>query len=757
MIQPFHRAITWLCAASLVGTLSACGGGSSSDQCRSIDPTRTGCGAAASVSLGIASAALTLALTDAAGAPITTVTPQRAGAVKAMLKDASGNPMAGAVVAFTTTDKTAILVPASGTALTDSTGAARIDVGAGTQAGGFILSATATSGTTSVTSTLGYSVSFPALTFSALTIAPTPLAAGGTASLMVTVLDNGQPFAPAQSVSFTSPCAAAGKATISSPVTTVAGVATTSYVDKGCGAADAITATTTLAGGTISQTGSIAVLGAIAGQLSFISALPQNIAMKGTGGPGRQESSIITFKVMDKNGNPVAGASVEFLLFGTTSSVSGTGGLTLNPARATSGADGTVSTTLLAGIVNTPVRVTATITNSSPSVSSTSDQLVISTGIPDQNSFSLSTTIYNVEGASFNGCPAPTGSTVAVSLADHFNNPVPDGTAVSFTAEGGVIDASCLTGLTFTTLTNGTVIQQKGIPGTCTVRFCSANPRPDDGRVTIMAYALGEEAFTEDPTIANSINRFDDGEPFQDLCEPVRYDAAIINEQANPVWSMPFLKASQLALPSNQARLTCQSPGMGETFIDTNGDGKYNGTGDRQYNGVLKLDPVTGQTVANNKLPTVHVRASLVQVMSGSKAVFTPTAGSSVITLDHCVDGTPFANAAVNFSVAIRDNNPIIFLPNTLPGNILPAGTRIDFIPSNGVMLNSASYVVPNTNDPSSREWTYTATLRSDATQNSATSLQPLACNNASRNGMLTVKVTTPMGIVTEATYSVTD
>ena len=276
---------------------------------------------------------LKLSLVDATGATTTTMTAQRAGVVQALLKDASGNPVSGVAVIFSSSDKTASLVPASGSDLTDSAGIARIGVAAGTQAGGFTVTANATVRATNVSATIGYVVSFPTLTLSPLTIAPSPLSAGGTASLAVTVLDGTQAFAPAQSVSFTSPCAAAGKATISSPVTTVAGVASTSYIDKGCGAADTITATTSLGGATTSQTGNITVLGAVAGQLAFVSALPQNIAMKGTGGPGRQESSTVTFRVLDKNGNPVAGAAVNFLLFGTTSNVAGTGGLTLNPAK----------------------------------------------------------------------------------------------------------------------------------------------------------------------------------------------------------------------------------------------------------------------------------------------------------------------------------------------------------------------------------------------------------------------------------------
>jgi hypothetical protein len=460
--------------------------------------------------------------------------------------------------------------------------------------------------------------------------------------------------------------------------------------------------------------------------------------MKGTGGPGRQESSIVTFKVLDKNGNPVAGAAVNFLLFGTTATVAGTGGLTLNPASATSGADGTVATTVLAGIVNTPVRVTATISGTSPAVTTTSDQLVISTGIPDQNSFSLSTSIFNVEGANYNGCPSNIGSTVSVSLADHFNNPVPDGTAVSFTAEGGVIDASCLTGLVNTQLTNGSVIQQKGIPGSCSVRFCSANPRPDNGRVTILAYSLGEESYYEEPSISGGINRYDAGERYDDLCEPVRYDWAVTSAQAN----------------SELTKATCRSPTLGETYIDSNGDGKYNATGDGQYNGVLNVDPTTGQTVANSRSPTIHVRGSLVLVMSGSTPVFTPI-GASSLALSHCTDGTPFNNVAQSFTVAIRDSNATIFAPNSLPGNILPAGTRIDFTAANGFIVGNSSFIVPNTDDPSSAVWTYTVQLQSDATQTDAA--HGLLCTNTVSSGPLSIRVTTPQNVVTGKSYSVTD
>ena len=77
-----------------------------------------------------------------------------------------------------------------------------------------------------------------------------------------------------------------------------------------------------------------------------------------------------------------------------------------------------------------------------------SDILSVSTGLPDQNSFSLSLENHAPESLNIDGVQVA----ATVRLADHFNNAVPDGTAIYFTTEGGAIrDAetgavgSCLT------------------------------------------------------------------------------------------------------------------------------------------------------------------------------------------------------------------------------------------------------------------------------------------------------------------------
>lgn len=756
-----NRVSIWSGICVIVGVLSACGGGGdSSGPCKSLDPSRDpslpSC-TFTSPSTGGSPAAIApvaVVLTDGSGAATTTITPRSPGVAKAMVKDGSGNPLAGIAVRFVSTDTTAALVPASGTALTDASGLASVGVAAGTQAGAFTITATATKDGASANGSVSYTVGFPVLTMSPLTIGPSPLAAGGTASLSVTVLDGGAPFAPAQTVSFTSPCAAAGKATISSPVSTVAGVASTSYIDKGCGAPDVVTATTTLAGATTSQTGTVDVQSAVVGQLAFVSALPQNISLKGTGGAGRQESSVVVFKLRDKNGNPVSGKTIDFSLTTTV------GGLDINPRTSTTGADGTASTMVAGGTVNTPVRVIATVAGTG--ITSMSDQLVVSTGVPDQNSFTIATEIYNVEGANYSGCPSPVGSNVTVRLADHFNNPAPDGTAVSFTAEGGTVDGSCLTGLESTTLTDGTVVLQKGVPGSCTVRFCAANPRTADGRVTILAYALGEESFVD----TKGTNLYYDApiDPFQDLGEPFRNDRAITNRNANANWGLVdsnWTVKPDLLNPDgdrwssgNLAKIT------GEVFIDSNSDRGWSSTGDGIYNGVLKPVPDVRPQVT-------HVRGALVQVMSTSAAAIT-SLGPQAITLSHCVNGTPFVNTAVTLQLAIRDTNPTVFalnkpstsdvpIPFDLSGNILPSGTKIEFLASNGTILSQPSYIVPNTNNPAAREWIYTVMMQSDASQSTPMSLPPLYCSNPVSSGLLTVRVTTPMGVITTRTYPVTD
>lgn len=293
--------------------------------------------------------------------------------------------------------------------------------------------------------------------------------------------------------------------------------------------------------------------------ISFVSASPTNISLKGAGGAGNTETSIISFLVKDVTGQPLAGQTVDFVL---DTSV---GGLSLIPVSATSDASGTVKTIVNSGIVATPIKVTATVRNTV--ISSKSDQLIVSTGLPSQDSFSLSAEAIYTEALTVDGVT----DTVTARLSDHFHNPVPDGTAVYFTTSGGSIEPSCTT-----------------VKGACSVTWTSQAPRPANGRAVILAYAIGEEAFVD----LNGNGVADTGE-FNDTTGAFRDD----NENG--------------ALD------------VGETYIPFNSIGVFD-VNDGKYNGILQGTSSIGAPKSK------HIFRNSTIVMASSQAKVTNSCGNSI-------------------------------------------------------------------------------------------------------------------------------
>jgi hypothetical protein len=597
----------------------------------------------------------------------------------------------------------ATITPFGGTALTNSAGVASVTLAPAsvTSAGAAMITAVAQVSTSSVTGSTGYSIGASTLTMSALTLGAgsTPaaaLSAFGTTSVTVTVTSGGVAITAPQVVTFSSTCAGSGKAVLTSSVTTVNGVATASYRDNGCAGTDLITAS--VGSLTAAQSATIYITAPIAGSIQFVSATPASISLAGTGGVS---TSQVTFKVMDGGGNPISGKIVTFNLSTTA------GGITLTPsapAQATSDNSGLVYINVNAGKVSTPVRVTATTPGIGTTILSTqSNQLTITTGIPTQSSFSLAATTFNIEGWNIDGVT----STLTVRMADHFGNYPPDGSAINFYSEGGRVGGSCVT-----------------VIGDCAVTFNSQNIRPTDGRVTVLAYAVGEESFVD-----LNANGVADKAPANEL---------IVNGVST---DMPEAWVDYNEDGKYQAAT--------EPFIDFNADGVYN-TADGLYNGVLcdnTTAPPVGSSVGTcsaNK--SIHVRGDIVIVLSGSYPSVTTSAPATVNLLG--------CGAPQTFGVRISDIN----------NNHMPAGTTVTFAASgDGTLVGATSFVVPNTSavvplvvspPPAAAVpfYNYSISIQGDGTL--STSAGVTTCTDPTASGILTVTTKTPSGITTTTTLA---
>jgi Bacterial Ig-like domain (group 1) len=451
-----------------------------------------------------------------------------------------------------------------------------------------------------------------------LGVQATPLSAGGSAVVQAVLVQSDGSLYTAQPVTviFSSPCAAQNLATFNpAQVQTTTGGASTTYTANGCVGSDTITAKATVNGVTVSASATVTVAAASLGSISFVSASPSIIALKGLGAAaGLAEQSVVTFKVLDQNGNAYAGAPVSFALSTTVGNVS------LVASNATSGTDGTVIATVQSGTVATPVRVVATVTVGSTSLSTQSSQLVVSTGIPANASFTLA--------PSTNSCPnveALGGSglvtvPLTATVSDRFNNPIPDGTAISFHTDGGQVQAQCFT-------------SGNPIASTCSVRWTNQNPVKPGGKVIVLGVAIGEESFTD----LNGNGQYDAGEPFQDVGEPY-IDSAFKGAYT-----------------------------LGDYFYDFNANGVWDAPNGK-FDGLLCNDPQnTG--VCGSK--TTAISANTLIITSGS----TPdnvsmtvnkvtTSLSNGVTLPATLS-LAAGNGIFPFTVADQNNNP------------MPAGTTI--------------------------------------------------------------------------------
>jgi hypothetical protein len=708
---------------------------------------------------------LSLALFDPDGQATSNVSGARPGTLQATLLN-GGAPATGVLVTFSLSGVIGQLNPSSGTALTNSLGVASLVLQAGPSDGAGTVTASIEG---NISQSIDFSVSISAtdVAMSVPTISPSSIGANGTSTVEVTITETTDgvtsPLSETALVQFTSECVQSGTATLDTNIETIAGVAQSTYKDQGCGITDTISVSASVGQTLLTQTGSIVVQNADAGSIEFISASPTNIALRGTGGSGRSETSVVTFRVIDSIGNPVQNVGVNFSL---TTSV---GNLTISPDTTTEGpaqtdSNGNVDVIVQSGTIPTPVRVVASL-DSDDTISTISDELVISTGVADYNSLSLSASVLSVEGWDLDG----TQTTITARASDHFNNPVPDGTAVSFVTEFGSIQPSCTTvgGLCTVQWTSGApriptpalrdpaaitrqigdtdigeCLNQDGTATNLNAAFfpCFYSNATDattsasaffgglgqvfGNRVTIRATILGEESFTD----SNANGLFDDGEAFTDLTEAFTDDNedGIFDGKLSDGTIAPGASDVDAKCYGAGNTLECyQVGGDNEEFLDFNSNQVFD-LPNAKYNGVLCTIEDAAANICSRELLTIWKNLTILQ--AGSDA--------QISMIEAGLDRTDSANY---FQTATAPTTIITYVSD-LHNGAMPTGTVISFSAGNGEIVGPSSCTVLGTSR--------------FGIDSCSVSIKP---DDESSAGPVVVSVTTPSGRTTVTSMTVTD
>ncbi len=416
------------------------------------------------------------------------------------------------------------------------------------------------------------------------------LSANGTTSVTVDIVDLSDAnahYLGVQQVFFRSTCSQLGLAEFSPEEMEASATATSTYKDKGCGKEAGATDNVVVYIGEASDDssidviatarGSIDVEAAIIGAVQFITVTDSTIALDGFGTETSPALSEIEFQVIDESGNPMPDRTVRFVLDHEL------GGASLSLTTAITDQDGRVKTMLNSGNVSGVVRIKALVDVKDidgavlKTISTLSTPVTMATSLADQNSSSIALSSYNAPAWNVNGETV----SVTVHLGDHYQNPVIDGTSVYFRATGGIVESSCVTS-----------------NGACSVNWISANPRPVDGLVTIVAYTRGAGNYQD----SNSNGLFDLKESFESFGE------SYIDANGDGIYSTTgtyqpdvdldgdgtadFLWADSayLVTVDNSGTYEAGSSNFYEEFIDSNNNNSIDETPSGKYQGVNCTD-----------------------------------------------------------------------------------------------------------------------------------------------------------------------
>lgn len=208
--------------------------------------------------------------------------------------------------------------------------------------------------------------------------------------------------------------------------------------------------------------------------LQSISPADKSILLQGAIGTGRVQTAQVIFKVTGKNGQAIASQKVKFAF------VPASADLTFASDSGVSGLNGEVTAIVNSGntVTVAAVKVTVVDQNDNPvldlnglPISAVSDQITVTNTTLNPSGITTSQDLFSIEGLNVAGKSAK----ITVWLTDLQGAAITDGTAVTFTTNGGAIvgennSAKCTTK-----------------DGACSVKLVGQNPQPPLGIADVIA------------------------------------------------------------------------------------------------------------------------------------------------------------------------------------------------------------------------------------------------------------------------------
>ncbi|MES1963987.1 Ig-like domain-containing protein [Psychrobacter sp. AH5] len=462
-------------ALSLALTLAGCGGGDGGTDILPPKPntgvTQPGGGGGGPV-IPVNEVNITpVTLLDNNGNPTRVISTSSATA-RVKVTNADGNGLSGALVTFNGsgvkfgTSNGAVLTNGDGIATTSLIPLSAEDTGS------YSLSATANyNGISATSAQYNYSLQPVKIALVNLTSRESNIDSGASTIITLQTRDTGtNQFQNDVTVNFSTTC---GSFEVASVTSSNQGSISTIYkaIDSNgnlCEGRQTITAATA---NNSTPSRSITVNVRAIAASSIVYTTNENIIL-GAKNSGSSSSGQVEFTVY-ANGVPASNQQVELSLVKSPSDFRFISQNNRNTQTVKSDASGKVTINLYPGNIPGPVEISAAL-SANKNIFAFAKNIAVATGRPSQSGITLALG-KNVLVDNFID-----STSVSVYLTDRQGNFVPDGTVVSFVSEGGTITPNCATS-----------------GGNCSVTFTSQNPRPANGRVSVIAYVEGDKDYSD--------------------------------------------------------------------------------------------------------------------------------------------------------------------------------------------------------------------------------------------------------------------